>query len=165
MQTKVAHISKGARILTEWIGFCVEYKLKHETLLASKRKIPDLEDKIKTQMSSIDETNGQLHSVEKKIEDLHQKLVKSTVNIDSLESRINTEDMSIISINSNHIKEDNFSQIFTPRFYQVSQFPNFGSDQLYGDTFVSKVPEEEMEIKYEGPNELVGCCRTRFFCF
>mmetsp|Transcript_22992 Transcript_22992/g.22729 ORF Transcript_22992/g.22729 Transcript_22992/m.22729 type:complete len:118 (-) Transcript_22992:603-956(-) len=117
-------------------------------------------------MAAIAETDSKMQAVQEKIKELKEKLQKS-IRIEEDKDRINSSDMSIISIKSTHMKVESPSHVlFSPHFYQKDDFPNFGSAQLYGDIFVSRFGEEgEMEIKYEGENELIGCCRTRFFCF
>jgi hypothetical protein len=42
-------VHKGFEIVANWICCLVEYRLKHDTLQSSKRKLPDLERKIKKQ--------------------------------------------------------------------------------------------------------------------
>mmetsp|Transcript_1802 Transcript_1802/g.1730 ORF Transcript_1802/g.1730 Transcript_1802/m.1730 type:complete len:117 (-) Transcript_1802:2-352(-) len=57
--------------------------------------------------------------------------------------------------------------IDTPRFIE-SKFPNFNlmSEDLYGEEpKQSKENEEHVDIIYEDNHELMGCCRSRFFCF
>ena len=45
------------------------------------------------------------------------------------------------------------------------QFPNFSSEDLYGEYFRYKEEETQSEIVYEGSMDSRGCCRSRFFCF
>ena len=46
-----------------------------------------------------------------------------------------------------------------------SIFPNFQSDNLYGEIPVEKNIDIEDPIIYEGKSEMIGCCRLKFFCF
>ena len=158
--SRVSHVSKTIRYLVEWMGYCVEYKLKLETLNASKNKLPELERKIKDQMTSIANTNAQLVTAEKRLEEMRIKVEKNTKLEKTNESINHTEDMSIISVKSSQ-PEPSYPSIINP----MHDFPNFGSDHLYGATFASKLADDDFEIKYEGANEIVGCCRTKFFCF
>jgi hypothetical protein len=46
-----------------------------------------------------------------------------------------------------------------------SLFPNFNSDNLYGENLAYKNTEIDEHIIYEGRTEMIGCCRMKFFCF
>ena len=54
----------GAVAVVDWISYFVELKLKKETIAASKKKLPDLERKIKAQFGIIAETNARIQQIE-----------------------------------------------------------------------------------------------------
>lgn len=42
-----------------------------------------------------------------------------------------------------------------------AEFPNFTSQELYGEVLESELGDIEVETE----NELIGCCRSKFFCY
>lgn len=183
---KLAKVSKGGCVLAEWICSCVEYKLRKETLLAARRKLPDLERKMKTQVQAIAEKNAQILVQEEKI--LEAQAV-CDIGLDSEESirffppkSLNISLVSITSTNLSmkHVAEDRAVSIVPLRRGtatggllslvspkgQPKEFPNFTSGELYRETPLPARPREEAaRIDIESENEVPGCCRSRFFCY
>ena len=197
IHTKLQKISRGASLIAEWISYSVEYKLKKETLYDSKKRLLELERRIKQKLAIIAELNAKILTLEETIAD--KKLCLEAAKREPTEDHSSVSDISVISLKSlsysfkaervisvTPIRRGTasggllssprtFAQvevidepILTPRFVpQQQEFPDFklGSEELYGEAPVSKKKEEEFEIKYEGANELLGCCRSKFFCF
>ena len=175
--TKLQKQPKGASILTEWLSSCVEYKLRKETLTAALHKLPDLEHKIRLQLQKIAETNACILVQEEKLLDL-----KTAITPDSEdEGPLKSGNISLVSITSTglslrQIEDRAVSAVplqrgtatggllaqLSPRssFSRKADFPNFTSQELYGELL-----EDSQHIEVENENELIGCCRSKFFCY
>jgi len=173
---------KGASILAEWLSSCVEYKLRKETLTASLHKLPDLEQKIRIQLQKIAETNAAILVLEEKLLDLRTAITPDSED----EQPLKSASLSLVSVTSTGLSlrqtEDRAIGVvplqkgtatggllaqLSPRssFSQgkKADFPNFTSQELYGDALDSERGEEEIDVETE--NELIGCCRSKFFCY
>jgi len=64
LYTQISKIHKGAGIMLSWITAVFEYKLKIETLKSSRRKFPDLQKQVKSQLDIIAEINATTHLLE-----------------------------------------------------------------------------------------------------
>lgn len=165
--------------------------------------MPELEKKLKNQISKIAEINAQILIIEEQISEVKISIDNPTKEEDeNLSEEI--EELSVISMRSTNLSvkpqreekivsfaqetfcqdimhRSNYTETFseipieykelqsalidTPRFVE-SKFPNFNlqSEDLYGEEPKKKAEEQE-DIIYESSNELMGCCRSRFFCF
>ena len=171
----------GGNLLLDWIGYIVELNLKSEIIVSSQKRIPELKKMIKQQTKTL----AGLLSENKKIEGIVDQ-AKIGLNFQDLEfedcSEVNYGSKSHIYQKS--VNDDRF--IFTSTVHRgtasggimqkaargtmrkpeaSSVFPNFNSDNLYGELSVYKHSEADEEIIYEGRNEVIGCCRMKFFCF
>jgi hypothetical protein len=185
---KLTSICKGAGVIAEWIRYCVEYKLKKETLVASKRKLPDIERKMKTQLAAIADRNAQILTLEEKVAEI--KLDLESAEEHSMEGEVddygNSMEASVMSMKSSTLTYRREERVIvstplrkgtasggimsSPRTFeqtkspQKQEFPNFNleSHDLYRDAPSQK---ESVVIQMDGPADVVGCCRSRFFCF
>lgn len=165
---KLDKVSKGGVVIAEWLCCCVEFRLKSETLRGARRKLPDLERKIRAQMQLIAEKNAQIFTCEDKLAS-----AKAT-----LEGRPSTpSDVSINSTSLSLILNEDAGIILSPRhegtatrglLAQVSPrakpnlaFPSFGSPTLYND----RLQGVEFSIDYSTGDGTKGCCHSRFFCY
>ena len=184
---KLGKVSKGGCVLAEWICSCVEFKLRKETLSAARRKLPELERKVKIQVQAIAEKNAQILVHEEKILEAQ---AACDIGLDSEESckflPPKSLNISLVSITSTNLSvrpaaEDRavnvaplrrggtatggLLSLISPRG-QPKEFPNFTSGELYRETPLSARPREEAaRIDIESENEIPGCCRSRFFCY
>lgn len=183
---KLGKVSKGGCVLAEWICSCVEYKLRKETLSAARRKLPELERKVKIQVQAIAEKNAQILVQEEKILEAQ---AACDIGLDSEESvkflPPKSLNISLVSITSTNLSvrpaaEDRavnvaplrrgtatggLLSLISPRG-QPKEFPNFTSGELYRETPLPSRPREEgARIDIESENEVPGCCRSRFFCY
>lgn len=191
---KLASICKGAAIIAEWIRYCVEFKLKKETLVASKRKLPDIERRMKTQLAAIADRNGQILTLEERVAEIKLSLESAEDQSFGAEAEdcVNSLDASVVSMKTTTLtfKHEERAIVSTPlrkgtasggimskssprHTFEVFQakahleeqsFPNFN---LESHELYREAPEQEeaVVIQIEGPTDAVGCCRSRFFCF
>lgn len=156
-QSKVARTSKCASLLAQWLGHAVEFSLKKSTVLASKRKDPDLQKKLKIQNEIINDLTKDLHLLRDKIES-SQKALKDFEN-EEIKMNKSIQDGSRRSLGSTSHRRTT-SNLWGSLHLQ--NFPNFNDEELYGE-----MPEQtsfDGQVKLEG-HEAIGCCRLRFFCF
>jgi hypothetical protein len=59
----------------------------------------------------------------------------------------------------------NSSQFSQKKIELKVVFPNFNSDNLYGEMPVDQNEIADDQIIFEGKNEMIGCCRMKFLCF
>mmetsp|Transcript_32145 Transcript_32145/g.55517 ORF Transcript_32145/g.55517 Transcript_32145/m.55517 type:complete len:350 (+) Transcript_32145:392-1441(+) len=191
---KLASICKGAAIIAEWIRYCVEYKLKKETLVASKRKLPDIERRMKAQLAQIADRNAQILTLEERVAETKLSLESGDCQSFDAEAEeyVNSLDASVVSMKTTTLtyKHEERAIVSTPlrkgtasggimtkasprHTFEVIQakpqaekqeMPNFNLElhELYQE---APVQEEVVTIQIEGPSDVVGCCRSRFFCF
>jgi hypothetical protein len=154
-------------LLVIWMSECVEYNMKKENLRASKSKIPDLQHRIKLQMARVAQKSTDLQNISKQLDHFRGALEQ----FESEESRCVTDDFMSISINS-HAPSlcdpksiINSPSLLTPTAKRNNlEFPRFDKENLYQETY-SKNAEDEAEVEFEGANEIMGCCKSKFFCF
>lgn len=168
----------GGNLLLDWIGYVVELNLKKEIIRSSQKRVPELKKMIKLQNKSL----SALIDENEKIENI----VKQAKN--GMDHDFEFEDCSEIGFKTVSYKNTENDERFlfnstvhrgtasggimqktsrglTKKTENVSVFPNFSSDSLYGETPVYKQTEIDEQIIYEGRNEVIGCCRMNFFCF
>ncbi|OMJ87296.1 hypothetical protein SteCoe_10980 [Stentor coeruleus] len=181
LRLKLSKINNGACVLLDWISMIVEYNLKSEISITSKKRIPELERMIKIQAKILSDLASESLSIEELVN-------KTKSNLD--DGEMDCEDCSELSLTSkpyDFVKsEQDERQIFHSTMHRGTAsggimqnsfktykekselrilFPNFNSESLYGEAPVNKNVEVEDPIIYEGKNEMIGCCRMRFFCF
>lgn len=171
IQAKVAKISKCASLLAQWIGFIVEYSLKKETVVSSKRKEPEIDKKIRTQANVVDDLQREILLLEDSIKNMLE------IQASNQEQKSDNEQEEELSEKFEVSKESSRPFGFTMHrgtasggllgsslhCYRSQSFPNFSDEQLYGGVPVKETKEHQ--ILYEGRNEALGCCRLKFFCF
>lgn len=161
LQAKLAKVARGAVIMAEWISYCVEYKLKKETLNSALKRLPELEKKVRTVMTAIATQTASVSSSEFKVVEVRQKMYQAE------ESAAHFLDLSVSSLRSTaaaKVKVDDPTprpKVQSPRFQQ--EFPNFLSEELYGET-PREQEEQRFEVDFEESQSVLGCCRSRFFC-
>lgn len=138
-------VSRGANVLMLWLAHNIELKLKLESLAASQRRVPQIERKVKSQASIIGEQRSQIQELEVKHSDQLSKIEAAKA--------LTVYPNSFNSISSTLSAPQEVNP--TPRF--INEFPNFNSEELY-------IEKEASIVELEGA-ELVGCCRSKFFCF
>lgn len=172
LQPQLAQISRGATIISEWISYSVKFKYMQETLHASKRKIPEIESKIKSALLEVATKYTELQQIHKKIEEIQAALISVSKDRSRTNEYLKSVDLTSTSSGASSINkldrivDRTLSHPYAT--YSRQTFPNFelGTESLYGETFVSKGPaEEEFQISIEGKSEGIGCCGGRFFCF
>mmetsp|Transcript_19686 Transcript_19686/g.36221 ORF Transcript_19686/g.36221 Transcript_19686/m.36221 type:complete len:305 (+) Transcript_19686:2794-3708(+) len=139
-------LSPAAALLLLWLAHNIEFKLKLEALSLTQRKVPELERKVKSQVSIIGEQRSQVEGLEAKYSDQLNKIesAKSSAEQKSAtESSTNSPPQEVTP---------------TPRF--PNEFPDFSSEELYNEKDTSM-----FTVQMEGAGEIVGCCRSKFFCF
>ena len=151
-------------------------------MISSQKRIPELERMIKQQAKTL--SGLQLES-EKFEEILNQ--AKLGLNFKDIESEDYSEaniasksnfsnkaeqDEKFIITSTVHrgtasggILQKTFRNMHKSTSQHNSGFPNFNSENLYGEIPVYKQTEIDEQIIYEGRSEMIGCCRMRFFCF
>lgn len=161
LQAKLAKIARGAVIIAEWISYCVEYKLKKETLNSALKRLPELEKKIRTVMAAIANQTASVSSSESRVSEIRQKMTKAE------ESAAQFLDLSVSSLRSTaaaKVKVEDPTprpKTQSPRFQQ--EFPNFLSEELYRETLAER-QEQLFEVDFGESQSVLGCCRSRFFC-
>lgn len=75
----------GAVAVVDWISYFVELKLKKETIAASKKKLPDLERKIKAQFGIIAETNSRIQQIDEQIKKIQDSIGTIQLTEDDVE--------------------------------------------------------------------------------
>lgn len=179
LKQKLSKISNGAEILIDWISRVVEYNLKSEMIISSRRRIPELERMIKHQCKMLSDLTSESANIE-------EILNKTKMSLDDQDC----EDCSELSLTSKpymFIKSPKDDRVIfystvhrgtasggimqhsarssskSPEF--KAMFPNFESENLYGEVPGNKNEDVDDIIIFEGKSEMVGCCRMRFFCF
>jgi hypothetical protein len=191
---KLASICKGAAVIADWIRYCVEFKLKKETLMASKRKLPDIERRMKTQLLVIADRNAQILTFEERVAETKLSLASaeqqsftadadeyvnsldaSVVSMKTTKLALRSEERAIVStplrkgtasggIMGKASPRHSFDLVEVAPAQEKQEFPNFNLDS---HELYREVPaqEEVVEIQIEGQMDSAGCCRSRFFCF
>lgn len=171
IQAKVAKTSKCASFLAQWISFIVEYSLKKETVGSSKRKEPEIDKKIKAQRVYIEDLQKEIFLIEDSI--------KYLLDLQSKAQERRSENGQEEELSEKFEVPKDSSRPFgftmhrgtasggllgsSANNYRSQSFPDFDNDLLYGDRPVKETKEHQ--ILYEGRNEVMGCCRMKFFCF
>lgn len=166
IQAKLYKISKCGCLLASWINLLVEYNLKKETVLSSKKREPELEKKIKTCAKNISGLETEI------------LLVKETISTNKLEpdpkieivDEEYTEKFKLQSINLNDFCVSFRQEADSKGILSVSNsnllsspdFPNFSDKDLYDENSVQAIGNK---IKLEGYSDDIGCCKLNFFCF
>ena len=165
---EINSISKCVSLLVVWMSECVEYNMKKENLRASKIRIPDLQNRIKQQMFRVSQKSFDLHNISQQLDHFRGALER----YESEESRLITDDFISISINSHPPSLCdpksiiNSPSIMTPTAKRSNlEFPRFDKENLYQETYSKNHDEDEPEVEFEGANEIMGCCKSKFFCF
>jgi hypothetical protein len=173
LRNKLVKINAGACYLLDWLVNLVEFNVKSEIIVTSKKRIPELEKMIKNQTKTLSELTSESVSIE-------EILNKTKQNLDEQDP----DECSELSLTSKPYpgSKDDDRVVFHSTVHRGtasggilnskssvlramnSNFPNFSSDSLYGEIPKNKTVEEE-PIIYEGSNEMIGCCRMKFFCF
>ena len=173
LRSKLIKINQGSCFLLDWLVNLIELNVKSEIILSSKKRIPELEKMIKNQSKTLSELTSESVSIE-------EILNKTKQNLDDIDQ----DECSELSLTSKPYTggKDEERVIFHSTVHRGtasggilnsktsvfktlnSNFPNFNSDSLYGEVPVDKSQNEEL-IVYEGPDESIGCCRMKFFCF
>lgn len=149
LQSTVQRSAKGAGSIVQWISFCVEFKLKMETLSSAQKAIPDLEYKIKKCVGAIADKIKKISAMEAQQTRLQAKLEGEAVEI-----AFSPSDQSQISHRSTAIPAKSGS-----RDQERSDFPNFGSAELYGET------PAQGEVDFGESSDYCGGCKGKLFCF
>ena len=153
IQKKLIKVSRCGCLLAKWIFLVVDINLKNEMICSSRKREPELEKKIRESKDNCigferhldelrrnlsDKVNGSEGNPEYPIEEFTQKF----------------QFLEDIDLTKKELVDENFS------FRNLVKFPDFQDQKLYKDNSL-KIPE----IQYDGPNEDLGCCRLKFFCF
>lgn len=166
IQAKLGKTCRCGSLMAEWLGYIVEFGLKKETVLSSKRKEPDLEKKLKTQGLLVAESARELQGINEKISQV-RKMVECRLELDKEEI---SDQFGIVPEGNNgyyrtglhRATASDCSALGTTKAKVNSEFPDFVGENLYEDLQI--VESRESKIIYEGL-ETVGCCRLKFFCF
>ncbi|OMJ84334.1 hypothetical protein SteCoe_14558 [Stentor coeruleus] len=181
LRLKLSKINNGACVLLDWISMIVEYNLKSEIIVTSKKRIPELEKMIKSQSKTLSDLTSESLSIEELVNKTKSNLEDGEMDCDdcselSLTSKPyafvkSEQDERQIFHSTVHrgtasggIMQSSF-KMFRENSELQTLFPNFNSENLYGEAPVNKNVELEDPIIYEGKTEMIGCCRMRFFCF
>lgn len=181
IQSKLLKTSKGGAVLAEWISYCVEYKLKKETLNASVKKVPELERKVRTQMANIAERNVQLMTQEAQLRLVKEKMEGGGSDDFGLDENLSGISLSSLKSTGVAMKSKTDTLVaaippllpMSPGHTQLAQyikqalgaaetnnFPNFGSEELYNE----EPEQEDFQIEYVDASESCSACRSKFFC-
>ena len=162
IQAKLLKTSKCACLLAQWIAYIVEYSLKKETVNSSKKREPELEKKIKNQVSLISELSLEISKIEEKIAKI-KKLIECKIELENEEISENKRIVPEGGNDTHFINKIPVSGIIGHSYHSRAQsFPNFNDKELYKDAPVQE--NEENFVTFEGKNE-IGCCRMKFLCF
>lgn len=163
LQSALQRTAKGAANIANWISYCVEFKLKMETLNCAQKEIPELEYKIKKCVGAIAEKMREIGALEAQQTRLQAKIDGEVAYSPSSQSANSFRSTAI------HIKSrsDDHTAIesslrFGPQSSSSrkhSDFPNFGSEQLYQET----PGERRGEIEYGESSDYCGC-KGKLFC-
>ena len=172
----------GGNILLDWIGYIVELNVKNEILRSSQKRIPELERMIRQQSKTLEGLQSEFVKIEKVITQAKTGLNTRDVEFEDCSEASFTSKLQMYHISK---QEERFTKTSTvhrgtasggilQKTYKImanknkknrSAFPNFLSDNLYGEIPVYKHTEIDEQIIYEGRSEMIGCCRMKFFCF
>lgn len=166
--SKLDRVSKGGVVLAEWLCCCVEFRLKNETLRAARRKLPELERKIRAQMQLIAEKNAQIFTCEEKLASAKAALdgrpstpSDASFNSTSLSLILSEDACIVLSPRHEGTATRGLLAQVSPRSKANLAFPSFGSPTLYND----RVEGVEFSIDYSTGDGSKGCCHSRFFCY
>ncbi|OMJ91743.1 hypothetical protein SteCoe_5644 [Stentor coeruleus] len=181
MRLKLSKISTGACLLLDWISLIVEYNLKCEIILTSKKRIPELEKMIKIQSKILSDLTSECLSIEELVNKTKTNIEDGEFDCDECsELSMTSKPYAFVSSEqeerhvfhstvhrgtaSGGIMQSSF-KMSKERAELQTLFPNFNSENLYGEVPVNRNVELEEPIIYEGKTEMIGCCRMKFFCF
>ena len=162
IQAKLTKTCRCASLMAEWLGYIVEFSLKKETVLGSKRKEPEIEKKLKNLDLNLQDDEKVVDELRKKIA-VVRKLIECRMEMDKEEI---TDQFGIVpegasGIYRNALHRPTASDGGSARL-AFAEFPNFVDEDLYQDL---EVVTQENNIVFEGGQDVVGCCRLKFFCF
>jgi len=155
LQSSLHRTAKGAACIVHWISYCVEFKLKMETLSSAQKAIPDLEYKIKKCVAAIAENMKEISALE-----AQQTRLQAKIEGEVVETPFSPSDQSQNSLRSTNIHAKSRSDVIegSPR-PQYSDFPNFSSKKLYGET------PAQGEVDFGESSEYCAGCKGKLFCF
>ena len=143
-------------------SYIVEFSLKKETVLGSKRKEPEIEKKMKNLGFNLQDNEKEVELIGRKISAV-RKLIECRMEMDKEEI---TDQFGIVPEGAGGFYR---TGLHRPTASDGSgrvafaEFPNFVDEDLYQDLEV--VTSQENKIVFEGGQDAIGCCRMRFFCF
>lgn len=152
------NLGPGATALLQFISYCVEYKLKSETVATAARKLPRLQYKQTHLCSLIRSLESQLSQEECDIGELDEKLSGDQTGLTlDLSKAVMVEERTIgVSM----VRRGTASGGVLGRG-EVS-FPEFTRSDLYQDHF--PCPTETLDLVLEGEYEVFGYCGPKLFC-
>jgi len=170
LQSKLQRL-QPALVLLEWISSTVEYKLKKDTLTASKIRLPELDRKVKLHLAKIAQINAEILTYEEKIAEVklsieqgeHEEITNELSKFSRSTSLSGCEERAVSSTPLHHgTASGGLMESTKPMF----EFPDFEShpEELYENKLGNKDSEEDqLSIILEG-NDGLGCCGIKF-CF
>lgn len=166
IQAKLGKSCRCGSLIAEWLGYIVEFGLKKETVMSSKRKEPEIEKKLKTHAVLVAENARELQGINEKITEV-RKMIECRLELDKEEI---SDQFGIVPEGNNGYYRTGLhrptasdcSAMGTAKVKALNEFPDFVGENLYEDLQI--VESRESKIIYEGL-ETVGCCRLKFFCF
>ena len=180
IRAKLSKFSKGACLLLDWIVHVAEFNVKAEMIISSKKRIPELERMVKHQSKTLSDLASESISIEEIMNKTKEDLEDNIVDCEDCEelsltskpySFVNSEcdDKHIFHLTV-HRGTASGGILHSGKSLKKGSdlemlFPNFNSDNLYGEVPVEKNIDIDQPIAYEGRAEAVGCCRMKFFCF
>ncbi|CAG9332535.1 unnamed protein product [Blepharisma stoltei] len=187
IQQKLHKTHKSVSVLAEWISYSVEYKIKKDTFASYKKKLPSIEKKLKSQVEIIAEINALILTLEEQIAEAKLSIEQSKLNEEDTEEHKSSFDWSWSTTKINNIsskildeKTINFAPLhkgtasggilrssFLEKKKLQREFPDFNlkSEELYVENPKSFSIDKGTNLDLEGASELLGCYRSRFFCF
>ena len=163
IQSKLTKTCRCPSLLAEWLGYIVEFSLKKETVLGSKRKEPEIEKKLKNLDMNMQDDEKEVELLSKKIAAV-RKLIECRMEMDKEEI---TDQFVIVPEGATGFYRAGLHRLTASDGGSArmvfAEFPNFVDEDLYQDLEV--VNTQENHIIFEGGQDVVGCCRLKFFCF
>ncbi|OMJ95355.1 hypothetical protein SteCoe_1262 [Stentor coeruleus] len=164
VQAKLYKISKCGCLLALWITLLVEHNLKTETINSSKRKIPELDQKINA-------SKTMLSGLEKQMEIINEMLSRKKSEFENRPDIAHEEFTARFDFfgscqkcdkeNDTRAKKQSVLCEIDPNLMPNISFPNFADPHLYDENSIKMI---EHNIIYEGKHDDTGCFRIKFFC-
>jgi hypothetical protein len=165
IQAKVSKTSKAAALLAQWLGFMVEYNLKRGTVNTSKRRVPELEKKLKIQMELVENLKNDNYiarkvclNKENSCEDKHlENFSEGIENYRETQNQPFGSSIHPVAASAAYL----YSSMSSERVGRI--FPNFDDEGIYAEERIKE--SDGQSLIYEDIGEIPGCLRNKFFCF